>query len=116
MEIPKFDMDTPIGYLQDFQTEYDEQYLTHNKGDLSDIRHTLLHLIKLTGKLAIYVEQKEHGIDVSTEQLTNEAIPDLFLHAIHLANVFQLPIEALYQRRIEANIKRIEEERQQKSS
>ena len=48
--------------LQKIQEENDKKFYSHNKSELQDIRHCLLHLGKLIGKLSTFCEKSEHQI------------------------------------------------------
>ncbi|MCP5491681.1 MAG: hypothetical protein H7A40_01390 [Chlamydiales bacterium] len=87
------------------QLDYDEEYFEINEG-FEKLRHILLHLMKSTGKIAAYCEIKEHGREVSETQLLDEALPDLYMHALQIANLFELDLGAKYEERIASNIAR----------
>jgi hypothetical protein len=91
---------------QENQMEYDSKYFEINH-DFEKLRHILLHLMKSTGKLASYCEIKEHGKPADPTQLTDEVLPDLYMHALQIANLFEVDLGTKYEKRIESNIKRI---------
>lgn len=101
---------------QKFQTEYDDQYFEINQ-DFEKVRHILLHLMKTVGKAATYCEIKEHGkTEPDPSVLINEVTPDLLIHALQLANHFQINLGDKYSERIETIIKRIEAQRASKEN
>ncbi len=85
---------------QQFQQEFDETYFEINEG-FEKLRHTLLHLMKTTGKIATYCEAKEHGKEPDTSQLLNEAIPDLLIYTLQMANLYNIDLGEKYDGRIE---------------
>lgn len=91
--------------LQELQTQFDEEFFEINHG-FSKTRHILLHLTKTVGKMASHCEAVEHGRRGDPEQLIDEVIPDLLIHAIQIANQFEVDLETLYHRRLESNRKR----------
>jgi len=107
MEVPKFSGETPIRNIQQFQEEYDDQYWEHDRTIHENINHVEHHLGKMIGKIATWTEAVEHGNNPSLDQLKNEVTPDLLFWALHLANLFALDIEEVYQKRLEDNIRRL---------
>ena len=92
--------------LQLFQSEFDEQHWQINTG-FEKLRHILLHLVKTTGKVALYCDVKEHGkVEPDPAQLINEVIPDLLMHALQIANLYDVDLGEKYAERIEQNRKR----------
>jgi len=90
-----------LGEIQETQRGFDEKYWYHR--DLptpEQIRHTLLHLVKLNGKIATYCEQREHGINAPLIQIVEEVIPDLLSHSLRLANLTEKDLEVLYKNRL----------------
>jgi hypothetical protein len=92
--------------VQKNQMDYDSKYFEINN-DFEKLRHILLHLMKSTGKLASYCEIKEHGKPADPTQLTDEVLPDLYMHALQIANLFEVDLGAKYEERVESNIKKI---------
>jgi NTP pyrophosphatase (non-canonical NTP hydrolase) len=89
-----------------FQDDFDAQYFEINH-DFEKIRHILLHLVKTTGKMATYCEIKEHGkIEPDTSALVNEVLPDLLIHALQIANYYQVDLGEKYAERIQFIIDR----------
>ena len=88
------------------QLDYDSKYFEINN-DFEKLRHILLHLMKSTGKLASYCEIKEHGKPADSTELTDEVLPDLYMHALQIANLFEVDLATKYEERIESNIKKI---------
>jgi hypothetical protein len=88
------------------QLDYDSKYFEINN-DFEKLRHILLHLMKSTGKLASYCEIKEHGKPADYTELTDEVLPDLYMHALQIANLFEVDLATKYEERIESNIKKI---------
>ncbi len=87
---------------QRFQIDYDGKYFEINH-DFEKLRHIILHLMKTVGKAATYCEIKEHGkIDPDSSPLINEVTPDLLIHALQLANYFNIDLGSKYNERIEA--------------
>jgi hypothetical protein len=92
--------------LQIFQSEFDEQHWQINMG-FEKLRHILLHLVKTTGKVAAFCDAKEHGkIEPDPAQLINEVLPDLLMHALQIANLYNVDLGKKYAERIEHNKKR----------
>ena len=92
--------------VQKNQLDYDSKYFEINN-DFKKLRHILLHLMKSTGKLASYCETKEHGKPADPTALTDEVLPDLYMHALQIANLFEVDLGTKYEERIESNIQRI---------
>jgi len=93
--------------LQIKQADYDSKYWEHNSSELEKIRHITLHIGKLLGKISAYCESKEHGKDHSTDQIKDEVIPDLLVYALQLSNLLNIQLEKVYQKRLQNNIKRL---------
>lgn len=91
--------------VQQFQSEFDEQYFEINQ-NFEKLRHILLHLMKSTGKMATYCEAKEHGNEASPTQLLDEVLLDLLIHALQIANHYQVDLASKYRERIEFIINR----------
>jgi hypothetical protein len=91
--------------IQKHQMDYDKNYMDINEG-FPKLRHILLHLTKSMGKLAAYCEAKEHGNEPDPSEVLNEVLPDLYMHALQVANLFEADLHAKYQDRIAANIKK----------
>ncbi len=88
-----------------FQDDFDEYYFEINH-DFEKLRHILLHLVKTTGKMATYCEAKEHGKEPDASQLVNEVLPDLLIHALQIANYYQVDLGQKYEERIRCIIDR----------
>jgi len=91
--------------LHELQTErrsFDDEFWQHKENIDVWTRHILFHLQKLVGKVSGYVEQREHKVDVSTDQLKSEVIPDLLGYALQLGNLFEADVEELYRQRLDA--------------
>ncbi len=97
-----------LAEMQKAQSEFDEKYFEIN-GGFEKVRHVLLHLVKTTGKMATYCEAKEHGKEIpGPEQVINEVLPDLLIHALQLANYYGIDLEEKYGERIRFIINRSE--------
>ena len=59
-----------------------------------------------TGKMATYCEAKEHGKEPDASQLVNEVLPDLLIHALQIANYYQVDLGQKYEERIRCIIDR----------
>lgn len=89
-----------IQQAQQYQQEFDAKYFEINEG-FEKVRHVLLHLVKSTGKMATYCEAKEHGHgEPDPSKVINEVLPDLFIHAMQLANYYQIDLGEKYEERI----------------
>jgi len=87
--------------LQQFQKEFDEEYFEINEG-FEKLRHILLHLVKSTGKMATYCEAKEHDRpDSDPSQVQEEVLADLLIHALQIANYFDIDLMKKYDERIQ---------------
>ncbi len=103
--------------VQKYQAEFDAQWFDKeyfkNDKDFEKLRHILLHLMKTVGKMAAYCEMQEHGKQGNVEELTNAVLPDLYLHALQLANLLQVDLGVKYEERmavlVERNKKRLNE-------
>jgi len=97
---------TTLKDLQMVQHEFDEQYWQINAG-FEKIRHIFLHLIKTTGKMALYCDIKEHGkIEPDPSQLINEVLPDLLIHALQIANYYEVDLGEKFAERTQFNIEK----------
>lgn len=84
-----------------FQNEFDEKNFEINH-DFEKLRHILLHLVKTTGKMATYCEVKEHGkIEPDSSKLIDEVVPDLLIHALQIANYYDVNLGKKYTERIQ---------------
>ncbi len=83
---------------QRFQQEFDEKYFEINTG-FEKLRHVLLHLVKTTGKMASYCESMEHGKKTDASQVIDEVLPDLLIHALQIANYYQVDLAEKYDER-----------------
>ena len=99
--------------LQESQMEFDlrhfdRNYSQHITPSMAKLNHICLHLGKLQGKLAAFLEEKRHGIDASSKQIIEEVILDMYIIAAQIANMFKVsnPSEAVLKRR-EENKRRI---------
>ena len=95
---------TDFDDLQETQKGYDLIYWKE-KDKWKDLRHVLLHLNKLTGKIANVVEPYEHNDYQSTKELEDNCIPDLLIYAMHLARMWDINLEKKYKKRLSSNIK-----------
>jgi len=86
--------------IQKFQQEFDGEYFEIDEG-FAKLRHILLHLVKTTGKMATYCEAIEHGKDYDSSSVINEVLPDLLIHALQVANHFNINLEEKYFERIQ---------------
>lgn len=92
--------------IQKFQYEFDEEYFEINR-DFEKLRHVLLHLMKSTGKIAAYCEAKEHkNKEASPNSMINEVLPDLLIHALQIANLYEVDLGEKYEKRIQFIIDR----------
>lgn len=99
---------------QVFQRDFDEKYFEINH-DFEKLRHVLLHLVKTTGKMATYCEVKEHGkIEPDPSPLVNEVLSDLLIHALQIANYYQVDLGEKYAERIQFIINRSDSSRKEK--
>lgn len=104
--------DLQIGQAQAFQREFDEQYFEINTG-FEKLRHILLHLVDTTGKMAAYCEAKEHrNREASDMPMIDEVLPDLLIHALQIANHFQVDLGDKFDERIAWIVKKRHELKQ----
>lgn len=92
---------------QVFQREFDSKYFEINEG-FEKLRHVFLHLVKTSGKMATFCEAMEHGKDVDPSQVIDEVLPDLLIHALQIANFYDVDLGEKYTERIQFLIKRME--------
>lgn len=86
---------------QKFQADFDAKYFEINHG-FEKLRHILLHLVKTTGKMATYCERVEHEkIESDPSELIDAVLPDLLIHALQIANYYQVDLGEKYMERIE---------------
>lgn len=70
-------------------------------GEVEDLRHVLLHLTKLTGKLATVIERAEDTGELSDlDLIREEVVPDLLLWAVHLAASLDVDLEEAFRQRL----------------
>jgi len=79
--------------------------------ELSDneiLNHNCFHLVKAVGKLANYLEKREHNINVEKEKniVINEVIPDLIMYAVQFSNRFHVDLDYLIDKRIKETIEK----------
>ncbi len=94
------------GNVQQVQKDFDNEYFEINEG-FEKLRHTLLHLMKTTGKIATYCEAKEHGKEPDLSPLVNEALPDLLIYALQIANLTGIDLGEKYDERLQALKERV---------
>jgi len=91
--------------IQQRQAEFDVLYFDRdyfkNDQNFEKLRHILLHLMKTVGKISAYCEIQEHGKSADVDELTNAALPDLYLHALQIANLFDVDLSKKYQQRLD---------------
>ncbi|MBI2043536.1 hypothetical protein HYT25_04055 [Candidatus Pacearchaeota archaeon] len=97
--------------IQTLQNEFDKQYFDRdysqfNTPELEKLSHINLHLEKALGKIAIYLEKKQHGEECSAEQIIKEVIPDLLIYSTQIANLFNVNLDEAYTKRLEGNKKK----------
>lgn len=114
MSQPSFH-DLPLATLQRLQYEFDQANFEVSSSVFADLRHTLLHLVKLTGKMATQIEQGEHASEEVNDLrvLREEVIPDLLFHGLHLANLLGFELGDEYEGRLRANLARMEKSTQE---
>lgn len=95
---------------QKMQQDFDNEYFEINDG-FEKLRHTLLHLMKSTGRIATYCEAKEHGKSPDTNQMLHEALPDLLIYALQIANLYDINLGDAYEARLRVHKERVEEAR-----
>lgn len=101
--------------LLDLQVQYHHEHAQFEGDDW--IEHAFQHLVKLTGKMAQYFEQKGHGASPSRDELEQEVVPDLLFWFLETMIGLQLTDPArVYAERITGNIKRDEERAQVEAS
>lgn len=94
--------------LQEFQREYDRIFVDDEFTGFDKVRHTYVHMGKLFGRLAEYVQEIEDGNkEFSSEQIREKVIPDLLVYSAWLAEQFNVSMEKAYLQRILGNIKRL---------
>lgn len=92
--------------LQAFQKDFDEQYFEINH-DFEKLRHVLLHLMKTVGKIAAYCEVKERGrTEPDSSEMIDAVLPDLLIHALQIANHYNVDLGEKYEERIKYIIER----------
>lgn len=99
--------------MQKFQKDFDEEYFEINTG-FEKLRHVLLHLVKSTGKMATYCESIEHGKETNPSQVVDEVLADLLIHALQIANYYDVNLSKKYDERIEFITARAEANRKEK--
>jgi NTP pyrophosphatase (non-canonical NTP hydrolase) len=87
------------------QNLFDDRFFDINEGFFK-IRHILLHLMKTVGKFATYCEAIEHSKEVDQAQLIHEVLPDLLIHALQIANAYDIDLGEEYAKRIQFLIER----------
>jgi hypothetical protein len=90
--------------VQKYQAEFDalwfdKEYFENDK-NFEKLRHILLHLMKTVGKMATYCEMQEHGKQGNVDELIHAVLPDLYMHALQLANLLQTDLGVKYEERI----------------
>jgi len=91
--------------IQQYQKDYGAEFFSITEG-FEKLRHILLHLMMSTGKISAYCESKEHGNEPDPRSLLDEALPDLYMHAHQIANLFEVDLGGKYEERIQTNRKR----------
>ncbi len=94
--------------FQRFQKEYDRKFVDKQFNTNPDnVRHTYAYMGKLLGRLATYVESREEGHPISSNEIREKVIPDLLIYSAWLAGVFDVDMQGVYLKRIVGNIKRL---------
>ncbi len=94
-----------LAEAQQIQAMFDETNWDIN-GGFEKLRHIFLHLSQSMGMIAKYVDVKEHGKEANPSPLIDEVLPDLLLHALQIANLYDIDIGDKYRERIEFLIHR----------
>lgn len=68
----------------------------------SVMMHKLLHLAKLLGKLATYLERRHHGAFHQKTVIETEVIPDLLVYCLQLSRLLGTDLDASYLTRLES--------------
>lgn len=91
----------------------EKSYFVKDKmySDLTDddiLNHNCFHLVKAVGKLANYLEKKEHNLNVKKEKeiVINQVVPDLIMYAIQFSNRLNLNLDELLEKRIKETIQK----------
>jgi hypothetical protein len=96
-----------LNEIQALQRRVDQEIWKGPQEGALKRRHLLFHLIALIGKLARGEEQRDHGAQrPEQERLEADAIADLLVFAIQLAEVNGQPLATLYRQRLIANVNR----------
>src|SRR5438552_1503004 len=90
--------------MQQLQMQFDALYFDReyfrNDQNFEKLRHVLLHLMKTTGKISAYCEIQEHGNQGNRDELLDAALPDLYIYALQIANIFDIDLVSKYQQRL----------------
>src|SRR3989344_8158199 len=102
------DSQLTIEQLQKLQRQYDKRFVADEFTGFAKIRHTYVHMGKLFGRLAEYVQMIEDGhADFSPSEIKEKVIPDLLVYAVWLAEEFGVNLEEAYLKRFRGNIERL---------
>lgn len=81
-----------VEQAQELQTIFDERNWAHEAGT-DTTEHTLLHLMKDVGKIATYSEAVQHGHEPTEDELREQVVGNIMMHALRLANNLGVNLE-----------------------
>jgi hypothetical protein len=83
----------------EIQRAFDAVYWSAPATRVRKQHHILLHLIGAVGKLARWEERQEHG-ERPNDSILQEAIADLVMYSIQLADLWGYDLSTLYRKRL----------------
>lgn len=76
------------------------------------LKHNCFHLANLIAKISKVCEKEEHNIEISKEEIINEAIPDLIIYALQFANIFDVDLDKKYEERLKHVLNKYKDDKQ----
>jgi hypothetical protein len=96
-----------LAELDQILTDFEKDHWVAPASRKGKIRHILLHMTKLVGKLGTVVEKWEHDLVVDEDVLITDVIPDLMIYALMLNREEGVDLEKVFLERLEINKKKV---------
>ena len=100
-------MNKTLKEIDQISIEFEKEYWVASSSRQGKIRHILLHMTKMLGKLGGVIEKWEHGLEVDEKVIGQEIVPDLLMYALMIAREEGVDVEKVFLERLEMNKKKV---------